>query len=200
MARKLKAEMSKIIRNRIPLTDKELVQMTPSELFQAAYAALEGIRERTGKNDGTEVEMLQYTVGLKKGDAWCMAAAQTACRFVELWLGITSEMYVSGHCLTTYKNSKSCQVASPEEGDLIIYQHGDTTSGHVEGIQELGFRSLYAYTMGGNTSSGPGVNSDGDGVYYRMRSLRGQTGDMKIYGYLRPFPKAKPQSVLKADA
>lgn len=195
--RKLKAELSNLIRSRIPLTDAEVAACDPTDLFQMALVALEGIRE-VGSNGGKWVEMIQYTVALSKGDAWCMAACQAAVRFVELYAGKTSPLAVGGHCLTVFKQSENCRVTVPEEGDLIVYQHGDTNSGHVEGIIEI-YKGLFAFTMGGNTSSGPGVVSEGDGEYFRMRTLRGPTGNMKIYGYLRPFPRAEILADAKFD-
>ena len=162
-----------------------------------ALAALEGVRE-VGNNQGKWVEMIQYTVNLSKGDAWCMAACQAAVRFVELTLGIQSKLAVGGHCISVFKQSSDCQVAVPEEGDLIVYQHGDSFKGHVEGIIEI-YKGLFAFTMGGNTSSGPGVESEGDGQYFRMRTLRGPTGTMKIYGYLRPFPKIEAKAEWRFD-
>lgn len=198
MTRKLKAELSNMMRSRIPLTDKEIQATEPWELFQMALAALEGIREEGGNNRGKWVEMIQYAVGLSRGDAWCMAACQAAVRFVELWKGIQSPLCASGHCLTVFKNSKDCQVKTPEEGDLIVYQHGDTQNGHVEGIVEI-YRGLFAFTMGGNTSSGPGIEREGDGEFFRMRTLRGPTGDMKIYGFLRPFSKPASLASVRFD-
>lgn len=187
MPRKLKPELATLIRSRIPLSDVELVVTPPSELFQMAYAALEGIRE-DGKNAGKEVEMIQYSVGLSPGDAWCMAAAQCAIRFVELTLGITSPVASGGHCLTVARQSPPNVIMnSPMQGDLIIYQHGDTDNGHVEGIMEI-YSDKFAFTMGANTSSGPGINRDGDGVFFRMRSLKFPEGNMKIYCFIRPFP------------
>lgn len=200
MSRKLKSELSNMIRSRIPLTDKEIAACDPTELYQMAYAALEGTREATGKNDGKVVEMIQYSVGLKKGDSWCMAAAQAALRFVELWTGKISSIAVGGHCLTVYKQSPANQIKpteKPQQGDMIIYQHGSTSNGHVEGIIEI-YKDAFAFTMGGNTSAGPGVERNGDGVYARMRTLRGPTGDMKIFGFLRPYPAAT--TTVKADA
>ena len=185
MARHLKSELSEMIISRIPLLRGELSQVAPKELFQMAYAALEGIRE-AGNNAGKWVEMIQYTVGLNRGDAWCMATAQTAIRFVELQTRIDSKLFASGHCLTVFANSKECQVTKPEQGDLIIYQHGKTQSGHVEGIIDL-YKDRFAFTMGGNTSSGPGVSTEGDGVFFRMRSLSSPGGDLSIKGFLRPF-------------
>lgn len=188
--RKLKAELSALMRSRIPLTEQELAAASAADLLMMAYAALEGIRE-TGDNRGRFVEMIQYTVGLKPGDSWCMAAAQTAVRFVELYKGIISSLPVGGHCLTVLKNSPPTnqvqKTDKPRPGDLIVYQYGDTSNGHVEGIVSI-YQEKFAFTMGGNTSSGPGVNSNGDGVFYRMRSLRVPGGDMRIAGFVRPFP------------
>ena len=82
---------------------------------------------------------------------------------------------------------------------MIIYEHGVSQLGHVEGIIQL-YQEAFAYTMGCNTTSGPGIEVDGEGAYFKMRTLLGPVGDMKIYGYLRPFPGVAPSATaVKAD-
>lgn len=188
--RKISAVISKFIRARIPLTDEQLDKQNATEIFCLAMRAMEGIMESGGNNRGPLVAEILKTIGLPSGTSWCMAMIQTALRFAELYSGDTSKVVSSGHCLTTYRDSPAaCKVptTSLRAGDLIIFQHGKTEDGHVEGVTGS-LQGLLAYTVGGNTSAGVGVNRDGDGVYHRMRSLVKPEGDMTIFGILRPFP------------
>lgn len=183
--RRLQAEIGAFIRNRIPLTDRELTSMTAYEIFQLAFAALAGVSEVGGNNRGKLVEMMQYTVGINPGDPWCMAAAQTAIRFTELVSGKTCPIVSGGHCLTVVRQSPAAVVKLPNHGDLIVWRHRGTQNGHVEGIIDIAYP--VAYTVGGNTSTGPGIDRDGDTTALRMRRLDRPEGELEIAAFLRPF-------------
>ena len=186
--RKIPNELADMMRARIPLTDSELAHIEAKHIFRMAAAALEGTRELTGKNDGRTVELIQKTVGLSKGDPWCMAAVQSALAFAEKWSGKSSGIASGGHCLTVHKDSPGAQIAKADvmSGDIIIYRHGQTTNGHAESIITM-TAWMVAFTMGGNTSPGPGIEREGDGEFFRMRSLTNPIGTMGIHGILRPF-------------
>ncbi len=190
MPRKLTGTLADAMLGGIPIPISQLVLLPPTQIFMYGYASLEGTREATGRNDGLIVEEIQKTVGLSKGDSWCMAAAQAAIRLAENLSKKISPVYASGHCLTVMRKSIGAQIPlskKPAEGDIIIFQHGDTESGHCEGIIKLAPPKI-AFTMGGNTSGNPGVDRDGNGVFFKMRDLGQTTGAMHIVGYVRPFP------------
>lgn len=187
MTRKLGQALANVMQSGIPLVQSQLETMTPAEIFQLAGAALEGVRE-TGANTGPVVNEIEQVVQLSPGDSWCMAAVQAALRFAENTTGKASTIYASGSCLDTWDNSPKNQISKsfkPNEGDIIIYQHGSTRNGHTEIVIKV--MGTLALVMGGNTSAAPGVNANGDGEYFRIRSLTVPAGDMHIVGYLRPF-------------
>ena len=66
-------------------------------LAARACTALQ-IREKTNKNDGVMVEMIQKVGGGKKGWAWCMYQVQACIGVAEKLTGITSLFPVTGSC------------------------------------------------------------------------------------------------------
>ena len=169
--------------SRIPVERSELKNMEPTELFLHALKASLGVKEQGGNNKGQYVEMVQRAVGPSVGEPWCMSLQQAALAFVEATLGIKSRVAAGEHCLTVLAQSGS--VSFPQRGDLVIWQHGATTNGHVGAITSV-WGSKILTTIEGNTSDGIGIDRDGDGVYMRLRPM-GAVGSMKIAGFIRPF-------------
>jgi hypothetical protein len=160
-----------------------------------------GTTEVGGNNKGQIVEKFQKTVDSKaQGEAWCMAAVQTWCVWTKNYFDtchpplkdtIKLAIYPSEHCLTVWnKTDPRCRIKSPTPGCVIIWRHGQTTNGHTGIFVEM-LPNGKMKTIEGNTGDGKGVVRDGDGVYFRERSLTGE-GDMKVVGFIDPFliPKA----------
>lgn len=131
-----------------------------------------GVKEATGKNDGYEVEKFLKSVGRKKGDSWCAA-------FVSYCLTATNHPFPVRSGLARSFVKKTSLLATHvlqgrkqvEIGDLIIWQNGNTISGHI-GIVAIVDDKKYI-TIEGNTSSGQkGAQADGDGVYIRVRTIQ----------------------------
>ncbi len=131
-----------------------------------------GIREKTGKNDGVEVEKFLKSVGLKKGDSWCAA-------FVSYCLTVTNHPFPVRSGLARSFVKKTSLLATSvlqgrgqvNTGDLIIWQKGNSISGHI-GIVAIVDNKEYI-TIEGNTSSGQkGAQADGDGVYAKVRTIQ----------------------------
>lgn len=190
MSRKLKAELLKFIRSRIPLTDKEhdeVAKNEPNLLVSIAAQAMAGIIEEGGNNAGKLVEMIQYAGGGSRGQAWCMYLVQAAIRYVELHSGYASPIFVSGGVKTTADRSPTVTKGNlVVSGSIICWLHGSGPQGHAGIITDVA-EGLY-FTVEGNTSNGVGINRDGDGVYHRMRRQGGE-GKMKLYAILTPFPE-----------
>jgi hypothetical protein len=140
------------------LLRKELVFVAESQV---------GVRERTGKNDGAEVEMYLRTVGLGKGYAWC-AAYVTWCHeelnipnpqsaWSPSWFN-SNVVYRKHHVRIRPFTSRKGQVFG-------LYYDNLKRIGHVGLITGEG--KLHYYTVEGNTS-GEGVR-EGDGVYRKIR-------------------------------
>lgn len=160
-------------------------------LFTEAAKVCVGIRERTGNNDGPMVELIQKTVDNNaSGEAWCMAFIQTCLAYAEMKTAKVSPIVASEHCMTVWAQSPKEQrvIWNPLPGAIVIWRHGDSTSGHtgvVLGADEKMFHAVEGNTTSGNDPKGKIVR-EGGGVYYTTRSRDGD-GDMNVVGYLKPF-------------
>lgn len=156
----------------------------PEILHVLALKAMVGIVEHGGNNSGDLVKSIQATVGHANREPWCMSAQQCAIAYVEKKTGQKSPVPVGEHCLSILReaNKLGLVISNPSVGDLMIYQHGDSDRGHVAAIIEDG--DDFVRTVEGNTGPDKGVTRDGDGVYTKLRSLKGH-GDMKVVGFIK---------------
>lgn len=148
-----------------------------------------GVQE-VGKNRGVEVEMFQKAVdGKASGEPWCAAFVEFCIKQVVAQHGVTTPVVASEHCLTIWNTTPVSQrLTTPVPGCLVIWRHGDSTQGHIGVVTEVTADPRFIQTIEGNT--GPevkAVNSEGDGVYVKLRNVEG-TGNMKVLGFLRVFP------------
>ena len=160
-------------------------------LFRLACEACVGIREKGGNNKGPMVELIQKTIGGAVQEAWCMAAMQTCIAYAETKLRIKSKFFASEHCLTSWRNTpKELRVIYfPLPGAIIIWQHGETESGHTGCVVEADAKTKTMFTVEGNTDSGISegrVERDGGGFYANHRSTI-KNGSMRVVGFLKPF-------------
>ena len=165
------------------------MQLSESLLINEALRWV-GVKEQAA-NKGQLVELFQKAVdGRANAESWCMAFQQYCIQAVDAQLKIfapqqkSSRIFRSEHCLTTWNNSpREHRMDKPEPGCLVVWKHGDTTNGHVGLVYEIDGDG-YLKTIEGNTGAGPGVISNGDGVYKRVRDPKG-TGEMKVVGFLK---------------
>lgn len=147
-------------------------------------------------NKGQLVELFQKVVdGKAQGEAWCMAFVQWCVRRAYKQFAIAhphvsgyldNVLFASEHCLTVWhKTPALARTTNPYPGCIVIWQHGDTSSGHT-GIVVAMLPGDKMATIEGNTGSGQGVVREGDGVYSRVRSIKGE-GNMKVVGFLEPY-------------
>lgn len=162
----------------------------PHTLFIQACCACVGIREKTGRNDGPMVELLQKTIGGAENESWCMSFIQTCLAYAEHKTSMNSRIYPSEHCLTVWTKSGPCQRAYPSPGDIVVWRHGNTSNGHtgcvIDFVGEHIFKAVEGNTNAGSGEPGGPVEREGGGVYYTARVLEGN-GDMKVLGFLKPF-------------
>lgn len=161
---------------------------------EAAKACVGVVYEKTGRNDGPLVELIQMTVdGKAQREAWCMAFVQTMLDYVEEKLGIQSPLLSTEHCLTLFRDTKKNHPEQmvkriPLPGAIAIWQHGNTSSGHTEIVIAADGDEFQA--VGGNTREGKDAHGavvrDGGGVHYTVRDFKG-SGDMKLLGFIKPF-------------
>lgn len=137
--------------------------------LQEIYTSFIGIREKTGNNDGPEVEMFLRSVGLGKGYAWCAAFV----KYCMLEAGIKSAEKMNGMALSceNKKNmvfQKGIHLKEAMPGDVFtLYYARLGRIGHT-GFFDKEINSSIFESVEGNTNN---QNSrEGDGVYRRKRS------------------------------
>lgn len=149
-----------------------------------------GVREKGGSNKGPEVEMFQKAVdGRASGEPWCMAFVQFVVKQVAKAHGLMDHLYDTEHCLTAFNGSpvsSRIPLSQVKPGDIVIWRHGSSTSGHTGFIEAVN-RDTYGEivslrTIEGNTSDAS--MREGDGVYRRLRSPFNE-GTMRVVGFLR---------------
>jgi peptidoglycan hydrolase-like protein with peptidoglycan-binding domain/predicted alpha/beta hydrolase family esterase len=149
-----------------------------------------GVREQ-GYNSGAQVEAFQRAVdGVAQNEAWCMSFAQYCIKAVEKAAQADSPIAQSEHCLTVWKNSPdNLKSSAPKPGSLVIWQHGNSSSGHVGIVESVNADGTFT-TIEGNTNDGSGVTREGIGVFRRQRDLNG-SGEMRVVGFLNVFPDSQ---------
>lgn len=159
-------------------------------LFRLAAEACVGIQEKTGKNDGPMVKLIQETVGGAVGEPWCMSLQQSCLAYAEVKTGIKSPIPASELCTYVWNNTpKSMRVKGiPLAGAIAIWQDVGKSSGHTETVLSCDGKVFQA--VGGNTSgttrAGEAVNRDGNACVYTVRSMK-STKKRKLLGFIKPF-------------
>jgi len=148
------------------LSDCPVLTDVRAELVRVAESQI-GVREKTGKNDGTEVEKYLRVVNLDKGYAWC--AALMAWTHEEVGVpnpkSAWSPSWVNKNVVHR-KNEKRITPFKSQKGQVFgLYYESLKRVGHVGMI--TGENKLHFITVEGNTS-GHGVR-EGDGVYGKIR-------------------------------
>lgn len=162
-------------------------------LAARALTALQ-VREKTNKNDGYMVEMIQKVGGGQKGWAWCMYEQQTCVGIAETLTGIVSLFPYSGSCAEVRNQAKKLKgiivdFADSSFGDVWIKVYSNGT-GHTGNFDSWISKGLTAYLNEGNTTAGsekPGgpVVREGGGSYRVARDIKKDNWVMCV----RPFPK-----------
>jgi hypothetical protein len=136
----------------------------------ARYTAEIGIRERTGKNDGKDVEKYLASVGLGKGNAWCAAFVHWVFEVCGIVTPITAwSPTAENKKKIRYKNGKTFG-PGPQKADVItLYYASKGRIGHTGFFDHMINSSMEA-SVEGNTN---GEHSrEGDGVYLVFRPLK----------------------------
>ena len=150
-----------------------------------------GVKEKTGNNDGPEIEMFQKFVdGVAQGEPYCCAFVQYCVGQVDKQLGTKTVLFKTESCMTLWdKTPTKARLQAPERGCVVIWQFikdgKPTTSGHAGIVTNVTSTNAFD-TVEGNTSDGSGINREGDGVYARTRLTQGSP-TMKVVGFLRPW-------------
>ena len=152
------------------------------------------IREKTNKNDGYMVELIQKVSGGKKGWAWCMYMMQVCVAFAERLLNEVSEFPLSGSCAAVRNAVKKkyphlmVKLIDSLPGDIWILVNGDG-SGHTGEFTGWEVKGKVANLNEGNTTKGSiagKIVREGGGAYFTQRPYPGPW-----VMAIRPFPTVK---------
>ncbi|WP_437918596.1 CHAP domain-containing protein [Sphingobacterium sp. LRF_L2] len=133
-----------------------------------------GVKEKTGKNDGEEVEAYLKSVGLGKGYAWCQAFVFWGFEKASKSLGISNPVAKTAGVLDNWNKSLKYQLPkglSPVPGDVFVMDFGKGL-GHAGVV--TGVDGRYIVTVEGNTSADPSLpteDREGQGVFKRRRLI-----------------------------
>lgn len=152
--------------------------------------------QEIGTNSGQIVSLFQNWDNSPDHLAWCMAFVQFCLKAVDNTYSFLSgtpgtlhNIVKSESCLFVWNNTKTPFHADfPTPGSIVIWQHGDSASGHT-GIVVQVLNDKEMLVVEGNTGKDKAdgsVNREGDGVYLKKRSIH-PTGSMKVKGYLLPW-------------
>lgn len=171
---------------------ESILKKDARKIFVFAAEALLGVREKTNKNDGQIVELIQKTIGEASGEPWCMSQVMSCLAYAEEKSGIQSRVYPSEHCLTVWeKTPKTMRVKfKPLRGAIAIWNYLGTSNGHTGIVDEYEHKANLMLTYEGNTSAGLKPNGEiereGGGSYHCERSTSSGV-KMKLLGFLKPF-------------
>lgn len=140
------------------------------------------VKEKTGHNDGPEVEMFLKSVNGHKGDSWCSA-------FVSYCMTVThvknpsfrtalAQGYITKQSIKA--NDVLIGKVKIKRGDLVIYKRGQTIFGHI-GISTGDWSNRCGPTIEGNTSGNAGSQYDGEGVYEKVRYIQPASAFRIVY-------------------
>ena len=135
----------------------------------AIYKSQVGVRERTGNNDGKDVEKYLKSVGLGKGFAWCAA-------FVHWCLNQAGVKNSINAWAPTAHNKKNIVYFNnkfkkePQQADVItLYYSNKGRIGHTGFFDHMQSENMTA-NYEGNTNRGK--SNEGDGVYLTFRPVK----------------------------
>ena len=149
-----------------------------------------GVHE-VGYNDGPEIEVFQSIISKPMHQSWCCDFVQYCVHEVDKKLGSKTILFPTESCHFLWvKTPQEARILIPEPGCLQVWAHynGDvpTGLGHVGIVREV-LPDQFLTTIEGNTSPGPGIERQGDGVYIKRRPVKVTTGDMRTVGFLIPW-------------
>jgi len=143
----------------------EIKKLTLQEIYNSQV----GVREKTGKNDGPEVEMYLKSVGLGKGYAWCAAFVHWSLDSAGYNNPITA-WSPTAHNKNNIIYFQGAQRKKPIPGDVFtLYYPKLKRIGHT-GFYDKTINSSIYESVEGNTN-GEG-SREGDGVYRKKRSFK----------------------------
>jgi hypothetical protein len=152
------------------ITEIEVPSLVDTRAEVAAiYKSQLGVRERTGNNDGKDVEKYLKSVGLGKGYAWCAAFVHWCLAEAGVKNPITAWSPTAHNKKNiVYFNNKFKN--DPQQADVItLYYSNKGRIGHTGFFDHMQSENMTA-NYEGNTNRGN--SNEGDGVYLTFRPLK----------------------------
>lgn len=139
------------------------------------------VREKTGHNDGKEVEEYLKNVGLPAGYPWCAAFVYWCFEKASVALVVPNPVTRTGGVLDHWAKTKGKKLHGLDcnAGDIFIMDFG-SGKGHTGIVTAV--RGTKVLTIEGNTSADPSyaeLDREGNGVFERIRSIS------SIKGFIR---------------
>ena len=135
------------------------------------YLSQVGVREKTGRNDGVQVETYLRSVDAKRGNAWCAAFVSWSLQqhYIQHPKSAWSPSLFPRHNTVFTRGQPSNY--TPQRGDVFgLYYNNLGRIGHVGFIEQWDYGGKFAVTVEGNTNEAH--SREGDGVYLKKRPKR----------------------------
>lgn len=158
------------IKEEIVIIEEPVVEPPKKKTLEEIYLSQVGVREKTGKNDGVEVEKYLKSVGLGKGYAWCSAFTHWCLNEAGYDVSKMTAWSPSAYNKNNIITSKGTFYKEPKPGDVfVLYYPNLKRIGHT-GFFHRQQNSTVFETVEGNTNQAG--SREGDGVYRKFRSFK----------------------------
>jgi hypothetical protein len=150
-----------------------------------------GVHE-TSPNSGPFIEKFQSVMGKPHKEPWCVEFVRYCVEEIDRRFGTKTLLYKSASSQEVLnKTPQVAKITWPEPGCVVIWtlfdQAGKPTQfGHAGIIKEV-LDPNWMITIEGNTSPGPGIEREGDGVYMKRRHTKWIAGPLHVAGFLMPW-------------
>ncbi|MCO5238886.1 MAG: CHAP domain-containing protein [Chitinophagaceae bacterium] len=145
-----------------------LIKVDSISALTNVYLSQVGVREKTGNNDGPQVEMYLRSVNLGKGYAWCAAFVHWCLDSAGIRNSITAWSPSAHNAKNVAWNGKEF-LKDVRPGDVgCLYYPSLRRIGHTFFYHRTINGSVYE-TVEGNTNAAG--SREGDGVYKKKRSF-----------------------------
>ncbi len=144
-----------------------------------------GLRELTDRNDGPHIEIYLKSVGLKGNYPYCAAGVywcfeRAVHNLEQTKTAIPIKRTASANAIFDDAKIRGVNASYlPRRGELLVWKIANSYSGHIEIIIKPIKNGLYQ-TIGFNT--GTGDPREGQGNYYRIRSIFDPIGRLNVRG------------------
>lgn len=162
---------------------------TPKEVLVRIAKSYEGVHEEGGDNLGAQIVQFQKAIDrVASREPWCICFLQFCGLAAQKETGRRWMMFPTESALVMWEKSPALlRRSTPATGLIAIWQVGTTRSGHGDLVTKVDPGGRSFETIGGNTSPGPRLERDGDGVYSKILQWPPRRGSMRLLGFLEPF-------------